>query len=105
MSDLARDGRDGSDMPDKVERADKVDEVDQVKRTDSVAAIRMEGVSSGAMRDQELVVAQEVNWTVAQGDYWVVGGLQGSGKSDFLMMTAGLMPPIAGAYRLFGEEM
>jgi len=52
-----------------------------------------------------MVVAQEVNWSVAQGDYWVVAGLQGSGKSDFLMMTAGLMPPTAGSYRLFGEEM
>jgi phospholipid/cholesterol/gamma-HCH transport system ATP-binding protein len=35
----------------------------------------------------------------------VVAGLQGSGKSDFLMMTAGLMGPLAGQYRLFGEPM
>jgi len=31
--------------------------------------------------------------------------LQGSGKSDFLMMTGGLMPPVRGDYRLFGEPM
>jgi len=31
--------------------------------------------------------------------------LQGSGKTDFLMMTAGVMPPARGEYRLFGEEM
>jgi len=67
--------------------------------------IEMRNVAVGAMRDQNTVVAEEVNWTVAAGDYWVVGGLQGAGKTDFLMMTGGLMPPAQGAYRLFGEEM
>jgi ABC-type transporter Mla maintaining outer membrane lipid asymmetry ATPase subunit MlaF len=31
--------------------------------------------------------------------------LQGSGKSDFLMMAGGLVAPVRGTYRLFGEEM
>jgi len=35
----------------------------------------------------------------------VIAGLQGSGKSDFLMTTAGVMPPMQGVYRLFGELM
>jgi ABC-type transporter Mla maintaining outer membrane lipid asymmetry ATPase subunit MlaF len=51
------------------------------------------------------VVLREVNWTVASGEYWVIAGLQGSGKSDFLAMTGGLMGPAAGRYLLFGEEM
>src|SRR5438067_5285444 len=67
--------------------------------------IEMENVSVGAMRDQSTIVVEEINWTVAPGDYWVVGGLQGAGKSDFLMMTGGLMPPASGHYRLFGEPM
>src|SRR5438876_5384484 len=67
--------------------------------------IEMENVAVGAMRDQSTMVVEEINWTVAAGDYWVVAGLQGAGKSDFLMMTAGLMPPAEGNYRLFGEEM
>src|SRR5438552_18661907 len=67
--------------------------------------IEMQEVAVGSMRDQTLLVAEEINWTVAAGDYWVVAGLQGSGKSDFLMMTGGLMPPVAGAYTLFGEPM
>jgi len=67
--------------------------------------IEMRGVAVGALRDQSLVVAEEINWQVIAGEYWVVAGLQGAGKSDFLMMTGGLMPPLAGTYRLFGEEM
>jgi len=67
--------------------------------------IDMRGVSVGAMRDPSTVVVEDVNWTVAPGDYWVIGGLQGSGKSDFLMMTGGLMAPLAGTYCFLGEEM
>lgn len=65
----------------------------------------MRDVVVGSMRDLSTIVLDEVNWTVAAGEYWVVAGLQGSGKSDFLMMTAGLMAPASGEYRLFGESM
>jgi len=68
-------------------------------------AIEMRGVAVGALRDQTLVVVEEINWQVFATDYWVIAGLQGAGKSDFLMMTGGLMPPLAGTYKLFGEEM
>jgi ABC-type transporter Mla maintaining outer membrane lipid asymmetry ATPase subunit MlaF len=67
--------------------------------------ISMRGVAVGAMRDQSTIVAEDINWSVAPGDYWVVAGLQGSGKSDFLMMTGGLVGPSAGEYLLFGERM
>jgi ABC-type transporter Mla maintaining outer membrane lipid asymmetry ATPase subunit MlaF len=67
--------------------------------------IEMRGVTLGALRDADRVVAADVNWTVARGDFWVVGGWQGAGKSDFLMTTAGLLAPRAGNYRLFGEPM
>jgi ABC-type transporter Mla maintaining outer membrane lipid asymmetry ATPase subunit MlaF len=67
--------------------------------------IEMHGVDIGSMRDLNTVALHGVNWSVASGDFWVVGGLQGSGKSDFLMLTGGFMAPLAGTYRLFGEEM
>lgn len=67
--------------------------------------IEMRGVTITSMRDPDMAVVEDVNWTVARGDFWVIGGLQGSGKSDFLMMTAGLMAPAAGTYHLFNEEM
>jgi len=34
-----------------------------------------------------------------------VAGLRGAGKTEFLMMTAGLSAPVKGTYRLFGAEM
>ncbi len=68
-------------------------------------AIQMAGVAFGAMRAPERMVAEGINWTVNAGDYWVVAGLHGSGKSDFLMLAAGLMPPRHGEYRCFGERM
>lgn len=67
--------------------------------------IEMENVTVGSLADPGVVVAEGINWKVSAGDYWVVAGLQGAGKSDFLMMTGGLMAPAGGAYRLFGETM
>ncbi len=49
-----------------------------------VPAIEMTGVAVGALRNPDTTVAEGINWTVNAGDYWVVAGLQGSGKSDFL---------------------
>jgi putative ABC transport system ATP-binding protein len=71
----------------------------------SPPAIEMRDVSVAAIRDQSLIVAEQINWKVAPGEYWVIAGLQGSGKTDFLMMTGGLMPPAAGEYRFFDEAM
>ena len=65
----------------------------------------MTGVAVSALRDPDTMVAEGINWTVNTGDYWVVAGLHGSGKSDFLMLTGGLMAPRQGRYRFFGEEM
>ena len=68
-------------------------------------AIAMSEVAVGAMRAPDRTVAEEVNWTVNAGDYWVVAGLHGAGKSDFLMLTGGLMGPLRGEYLFFGEKM
>ena len=73
--------------------------------TESSLLIEMRNVSVPSMRDQSVIVAEQIEWKVPAGDYWVVAGLQGSGKSDFLLMTAGLIGPGQGSYRLFGESM
>jgi len=70
-----------------------------------LAVIEMEDVTVGALRDQSTSVVENVHWKVQGGEYWVIGGLQGSGKSDLLMMTGSLMAPIKGRYRFFGEPM
>ncbi len=67
--------------------------------------IRMENVAVGSLQDLSLTVAEEINWTVQPGDYWVIAGLQGTGKTDLLMMTGGVMAPLRGRYWLFREEM
>ena len=69
------------------------------------SVIEMRGISVAAMKDSDVVVTENVEWTVKVGDFWAVGGLHGSGKSDFLMMTGGITAPRAGSYFLLGEEM
>lgn len=68
-------------------------------------AILMEEVAAGSLQDPNVTVLTHVNWKVFASDFWVLAGLQGSGKSDFLMLTAGLMSPLSGRYLFFGEEM
>lgn len=73
--------------------------------TPTCHAIEMRGVSVGSMRDMSSLVAEDVNWSAASGDFWVIGGLQGAGKTDFLTLTGGMMAPTSGTYCFFGEEM
>src|ERR1700704_1120361 len=68
-------------------------------------ALEMVDVTVGSLASPEAVVLQGVNWRVAVGDYWVVGGLQASGKSDLLATAAGAMPPLHGVFRVFGQEL
>ncbi len=68
-------------------------------------ALEMGGVTIGSLKDPDAVVLEGVNWSVAVGDYWAIGGLQASGKSDLLSTAAGLMPPLRGTYRVFGHEL
>jgi phospholipid/cholesterol/gamma-HCH transport system ATP-binding protein len=51
------------------------------------------------------VVASHVDWSVAPGEFWVIGGRHGSGKTSFLSTVAGLQRPAAGVIRHFGEEI
>ena len=70
----------------------------------NIAAIEMQGVDVNAMRDVTFRVVEGVDLMVARGEFWVVAGQQHSGKSDLLMMTAGLMLPAAGVCRIFGKD-
>jgi ABC-type transporter Mla maintaining outer membrane lipid asymmetry ATPase subunit MlaF len=68
------------------------------------AVIEMRGVNVAAMRDASFIVVEDVNWSVAPGEFWVVAGQEHSGKSDLLMLAAGLMAAAAGSYKLFGND-
>jgi ABC-type transporter Mla maintaining outer membrane lipid asymmetry ATPase subunit MlaF len=65
--------------------------------------IEMRGVAMGAIDDPDFLVLKDVNWSVASGEFWVVGAPQNSGKSDFLKTTGGLMPPVGGSYKFYGN--
>jgi ABC-type transporter Mla maintaining outer membrane lipid asymmetry ATPase subunit MlaF len=65
----------------------------------------MIGLTVSAANSSASVLVEEVNWTIASGDYWVVGGMPGSGKSDLLATAAGLNRPQRGRLRLFGREI
>lgn len=71
---------------------------------ENTSVIEMRGVSVGALRDISFVVLEDVNWSVAPGEFWTVAGQQYSGKSDFLMLAAGLMAPVKGECKLFGAD-
>jgi len=75
-----------------------------MNETENNAMVEMHNVSVGTMRDISFVVLEDVNWTVAPGEFWTVAGQQHSGKSDFLMLTAGLMAPVDGDCKLFGTD-
>ncbi len=71
---------------------------------EKTVVIEMRDVGVGAMRDIGFIVLADVNWSVAPGEFWAVAGQQHSGKSDFLMLSAGLMAPVQGDCKLFGTE-
>ncbi len=68
-------------------------------------ALRMTDVAIGSLKAPERVVFEEVNWSVAVGEFWAIGGLHGCGKSDFMATAAGLMPPLQGTYEVFGRVL
>ena len=65
----------------------------------------MRGLTVASMKTPSVTVATGLNWTVHAGEFWVVGALQHSGKSDFLMTAGGLMSPADGEFKFLGEAM
>tara|TARA_Y100001934_G_C12370687_1_gene786127 strand:+ start:1173 stop:1934 length:762 start_codon:yes stop_codon:yes gene_type:complete len=45
------------------------------------------------------------NWTLLPGEFWVVGGLNWTGKTEWLMTAAGLQPVGAGQQSIFGTPL
>jgi len=68
------------------------------------AVIEMHDVQVTTLRDLSMTVLERVNWSVQTGEFWVVAGLQHSGKSDLLMHASGLTAPVSGECRLFGND-
>ncbi|MGP8200876.1 MAG: ATP-binding cassette domain-containing protein [Limisphaerales bacterium] len=45
-----------------------------------------------------------IDWKVLPGEFWLIGGPHGCGKTDLLMTAAGLRRPAAGSMRIFGRD-
>ena len=66
--------------------------------------IEMRDVMVPSRRDSESPTIENVNWTVREREFSIVGGPQGSGKSDLIFMLAGLTKPLSGSYSLYGQD-
>jgi ABC-type transporter Mla maintaining outer membrane lipid asymmetry ATPase subunit MlaF len=74
-------------------------------QSDGVPAIEMVDATLPSLANTLRIVAEHVDWAVMPGDYWVVGGLHGAGKTDFVSAAGGILLPTSGTYRLFGKEI
>jgi ABC-type transporter Mla maintaining outer membrane lipid asymmetry ATPase subunit MlaF len=71
----------------------------------AAAVIEMIGVSIGTAGALESAAVEGIDWAIARGDYWVIGGPPASGKSDLLATLAGLYRPLKGTLRFFGRDV
>jgi phospholipid/cholesterol/gamma-HCH transport system ATP-binding protein len=76
-------------------------------RTETPKAAQVEtlGVEVCSAGNSRVARVRDCNWKVHAGDFWLISGSHGSGKSDFLATAAGLQRPGAGTVRLFGEDI
>ena len=51
------------------------------------------------------VELKEINWCVKPNDFWTIGGLHGSGKTDFMATAAGLQQPASGVVKNFSHAI
>lgn len=80
-----------------------MNENSNIEKSENVL-IEMRGVTVTTMRDSGFVVLENVDWQVARGDFWMVAGQQHSGKSDLILLAAGLMPAMTGEFQLFEKD-
>ncbi len=56
------------------------------------------------IRRDETYILRKIEWTVQQGEHWVILGANGSGKTSLLKALTGYMTPTDGEITLLGEE-
>jgi ABC-type transporter Mla maintaining outer membrane lipid asymmetry ATPase subunit MlaF len=69
------------------------------------AVIELCAVTVANPRSPETALLESVDWRVMPGEFWVVTGMQGSGKTALLETAAGLHPFQSGTLKLFGHTV
>lgn len=55
-------------------------------------------------RREQKIILKDINWTVRQGEHWVILGLNGSGKTTLLNMITGYLWPTQGEISVLGQR-
>jgi phospholipid/cholesterol/gamma-HCH transport system ATP-binding protein len=66
--------------------------------------LEMIDVTVATEEESALPWIQGINWTVRRGDYWVVGGLEETGKTELLTTAVGLQRPLRGSVKIFQDD-
>jgi iron complex transport system ATP-binding protein len=56
------------------------------------------------IRRGKIVILDDLNWQVKQGENWVILGANGSGKTSLLTALMGYMTPTSGIVRVLGKQ-
>ena len=67
--------------------------------------VELAQVDAGYSQSPGAVIVESIDWSIGAGDFWVVAGLPGCGKSQVLQTAAGLLPPLTGRHQLFGRAL
>lgn len=67
--------------------------------------LELEDVDIPAAGLPTVPVVRGVNWRVLSGERWLLRGPARSGKSSLVGVAAGLIRPVAGRHRLFGQDL
>lgn len=68
-------------------------------------ALELEGVDIPAPGMPTVPIVRGVDWRVMSGERWLLRGPARSGKSSVVGVAAGLIRPVSGRHRLFGQDL
>lgn len=67
--------------------------------------IEMKDVTVGNASLPENLRVEAWNWKIKSGDFWVLGGMSGAGKTELISVAAGIHKPRKGSLTFFGKEV
>jgi len=67
--------------------------------------VELERASIASSRRPGALCLEGIDWRISKGDYWIVGGGEGAGKTDLLAAASGLQRPAQGTLRLSGQDI